>query len=427
MYRKHTKFHDIFWLTKRKISWKSTQKALLNWLRVKNCLQNKTKQMYKKTLVYISACLGMTFFGIAFIVMGSVLPSVTEKYSLDPVGASSLVTFLPLGVLLGSLIFGPIVDRFGYKNLLIVSAFITALGLGGFSYFNQLNILRLCIFMIGFGGGMLNGETTALVSDIYDDNERNAKLSLLAVFYGVGALIFPLLLGSLSKWYSYEIFLRGTSFFILLCIIFFALVRFPNPKHAQGFPVKKAFSLLKEPVLLLLSLIFFFQSGLEGLFNNWTTSYLTSSTSIPQNDIVFALTFLVLGITLTRLALTFLLRSANPYSVLAIGMIVTSVGSILLHYSTCFTTVSISLFLVGCGMSGVAPIVFGFIGRHYKETTGTAIGIALFIALCGNSLLTYTMGYISKIFDIKVFPFFILVILGLQAFVLYREKRAVKN
>jgi fucose permease len=220
--------------------------------------------------------------------------------------------------------------------------------------------------------------------------------------------------------------LRWTSFFIFICIIFFVLVKFPDPKHAQGFPIKKALSLLKEPVLLLLSLILFFQSGLEGLYNNWTTSYLTASTPIPQEKIVFTLTFLILGILVTRLALAFLFQSVKPYFALMIGMIITLIGSILLYYSTCFTMAAISLFLAGCGLSGVAPIVFGFIGSRYKETTGTAIGISLFIALCGNSLFNYAMGYVSEAFEIKVFPFFIIVILVLQAIVLFIEKRKVK-
>ncbi|MCL1932285.1 MAG: MFS transporter [Candidatus Azobacteroides sp.] len=383
--------------------------------------------MYNKISVYISACLGMTFFGIAFIVMGSVLPSVTAKYSLDPVGASSLVTFLPIGVLSGSLVFGPIVDRFGYKNLLIISTFISALGLIGLSYFDRLNLLRFCIFLIGFGGGILNGETNALVADICDGNERNAKLSFLGVFYGVGALGIPLLLGTLSKIYSYEIILSRTGFFMLLCIICFAVVRFPKPKHAQGFPIKKALSLIKEPILLLLSLVLFFQCCLEGLLNNWTTSYLTASTPIPDEKIIFSLTFLILGITLSRIALAFLLQSAKPYSVLTIGMIITWIGSILLYYFTHFTPVAIGLFLVGSGMAGVFPIVMGFIGNHYKETTGTAIGIVLFIGLCGNSLINYLMGYVSEVFGIKTFPVLILLILGLQAIALFCEKRKAKG
>ena len=383
--------------------------------------------MYKKLPVYISACLGMAFFGIAFLVMGSVLPAVTEKYSLDTVGASSLVTFLPIGVLLGSLIFGPIVDRFGYKNLLMISAFITALGLGGLSYFDDLNSLRISIFLIGFGGGILNGETNSLVADIYDDNERSSKLSLLGVFYGIGALGVPLLLGALSKIYSYEIILRWTGIFIIICIVYFAAVRFPKPKHAQGFPIKKALSLIKEPLLLLLSMILFFQSGLEGLLNNWTTSYLTTTTSIPHSDIVFTLTFLILGITIARLFLAFMLKSAKPYSVLITGMILTLTGSLLLYYFQSFTMVSAGLFIIGCGMAGVFPIVMGFIGNFYKETTGTAISIALFIALSGNSLINYAMGYVSKNFGIKIFPILIILILAMQAIVLFCEIAKAKK
>ncbi|KAA6307903.1 MFS transporter, partial [termite gut metagenome] len=126
--------------------------------------------MYNKTSVYVAACIGMAFFGVAFIVMGSVLPALTAKYGLDSIQASSLVTFLPIGVLLGSLVFGPIVDKFGYRLLLISSIIITLTGLEGLSFINNLNILRICILFIGFGGGMLNGSTNSLVSDICNDN-----------------------------------------------------------------------------------------------------------------------------------------------------------------------------------------------------------------------------------------------------------------
>lgn len=160
--------------------------------------------MYNKKLVFVATCLGMAFFGVAFIVMGSVLPSLAYKYTLDTVAASSLVTFLPIGVLLGSLLFGPVVDRFGYKNLLIISTLATIAGIEGLALLGELNLLRVCIFLIGLGGGILNGETNALVSDIYDDHNWGAKLSLLGVFYGIGALGVPILLGGLSKSYTYE-------------------------------------------------------------------------------------------------------------------------------------------------------------------------------------------------------------------------------
>ena len=64
---------------------------------------------YNKNLVFTAACIGMCFFGISMITLGSVLPSLTTKLGLDNLQATALVTFLPLGLLGGSLLFGPIV------------------------------------------------------------------------------------------------------------------------------------------------------------------------------------------------------------------------------------------------------------------------------------------------------------------------------
>lgn len=383
--------------------------------------------MYKKNLVYAAACMGMAFFGVAFIVMGSVLPSFTEKYSLDALGASSLVTFLPVGVLLGSLIFGPVVDRFGYKMLLIVSTLLAMLGIEGLAFVEDMTLLRLCIFFIGLGGGMLNGSTNALASDVSDDHNRSSRLSILGVFYGIGALGIPFLLGTLSKIYSYGVILQWTGLFMFLCVLYFIVIKFPAPKYQQGFPIKKALGMVKEPILLISSLFLFFQSGMEGLFNNWTTSYLNGTTSIEAGNVILTLTFFVLGMTVARLVLSYILKFIKQSYALIGGICLSVLGVILLNYSESFPIAATSLFLVGFGLAAGFPVIIGIIGSVYKETSGTAIGIALFIALSGNSILNYVMGHISKAFEIGSFPIFIAVLLLLQAIIVITNLKIINH
>ncbi len=382
---------------------------------------------YNKTLVYIAACMGMAFFGIAFIVMGSVLPSLTASHNLDTVGASSLVTFLPVGVLLGSLVFGPMVDRFGYKILLIASTLFALLGLEGLAFFDDLAILRFCIFLIGLGGGILNGATNALVSDISDDKNRSSRLSILGVFYGIGALGIPFLLGTLSKFYTYHIILQRTGIVIFLCVLYFIVVKFPESKFKQGFPIKKAFTLVKEKLLLIMSIFLFFQSGMEGLLNNWTTSYLENTTSIDGSDVILSLTFIVLGMTIARLLLSSLLRTIKHSYILIGGIAIAMLGIIILNYSSTFYMAAVSLFMAGFGIAAGFPVRVGIIGSTYKEATGTAIGIALFIALSGNTILNYAMGYISKAFEISSFPVFIAILLILQVIIVFTNMKTINK
>ena len=382
---------------------------------------------YNKTLVYIAACIGMAFFGVAFIVMGAVLPSLTATYSLDAVGSSSLVSLLPVGVLAGSLLFGVIVDRYGYKLLLVVSTLFTLLGIQGLSFFENLNILRICIFLIGLGGGMLNGSTNALASDISNDRERGSRLSILGVCYGIGALGVPLLLGMLSKTYNYQFILQCTGLVMLLSVLYFIAIKFPEPKIKQGFPFKQAIRLIKEPLLLIMGFFLFFQSGIEGLTNNWTTSYLDGRTAIGSAEAVLSLTFFVLGMTISRLILSYLLRILKHDYILLGGIMTAIIGIIILDYAYNLQLTAISLFIVGSGLAAGFPVIISYIGTAYKTISGTAIGLAMFIALTGNTLLNFTMGFISETFGISSFPVFIIILLLIQGIILLTNSKSIKN
>lgn len=382
---------------------------------------------YNKTLVYIAACIGMAFFGVAFIVMGAVLPSLTATYSLDAVGSSSLVSLLPVGVLAGSLLFGVIVDRYGYKLLLVVSTLFTLSGIEGLSFFENLNILRICIFLIGLGGGMLNGSTNALASDISNDRERGSRLSILGVCYGIGALGVPLLLGMLSKTYNYQFILQCTGLVMLLSVLYFIAIKFPEPKIKQGFPFKQAIRLIKEPLLLIMGFFLFFQSGIEGLTNNWTTSYLDGRTAIGSAEAVLSLTFFVLGMTISRLILSYLLRILKHEYILLGGIMTAIIGIIILDYAYNLQLTAISLFIVGSGLAAGFPVIISYIGTAYKTISGTAIGLAMFIALTGNTLLNFTMGFISETFGISSFPVFIIILLLIQGIILLTNSKSIKN
>src|SRR5215208_5550943 len=107
--------------------------------------------MYRKNLVFAAACLGMLLFGIVFLSLGSVNNMLAERFGLDDLAIGTLTALLPLGIVVGSLVFGPIVYQFGYRWMLVGAALIVGGALEGMALAEGKSLVQLCVFAIGFG------------------------------------------------------------------------------------------------------------------------------------------------------------------------------------------------------------------------------------------------------------------------------------
>jgi MFS transporter, FHS family, glucose/mannose:H+ symporter len=364
--------------------------------------------MYKRSQVFAAACIGLFLFGITFLTLGSILPLLTAKFETKGLNTGALVSILPIGVLVGSVIFGPIVDRYGYKRLLIISILVSAASLQALAFTQSLSLLYTGIFFIGLGGGILNGGTNALVADITTENKA-ASLSLLGVSFGIGALGMPLLLGVLSNRFLYTSTLSGVGFFMLLLALSFLFISFPVPKQEQGFPLKEGLKLLKQPVLLLNGLFLFFQSGVEALSNNWTTTYLQHKLKITNEDALYALSFSVLGLTVARLLLGSLLKTFSSFSVIIVSLVLIVTGNILLMNSNSYNMAFTAVITTGLGLAAGFPVILGYVGQLFASLSGTAFSIALVIALLGNTILNYLFGWIAREYSVTWLPAQIIV------------------
>lgn len=356
--------------------------------------------MKKNNLAFIAACFGMFLFGIAMLSLGTINTFLVDKFQLDKLSAGSLASLLPLGILIGSLFFGAIVDRFGYKLLLIISALLIITSMVVIVYAVSFPLIQGAFFLIGITGGLINGATNALAADVSSEN-KSAKLSLLGVFYGLGAISLPLITGLLTKQFTYESVILGTAIFLVLPVVYFMIIPFPPPKQQQGIPLKKVFSMFKDKVLILFSFVLFFQSAAEGISNNWTTSYLKDIHGLADDKALFSLTMLVIGMTFARLLLSFVLKKMKPIRVFSLSCVLIAIALLMLPLSGSLAMIWISYFLLGMGLASGFPVMLGYVGERYAELSGIAFSFALVIALLGNTLLNLLVGLVSRTWGIQ--------------------------
>jgi MFS transporter, FHS family, glucose/mannose:H+ symporter len=357
------------------------------------------REQSSTSAVFISGCLAMLLFGIAFITLGSLAPALQSDLKIDALTFGTLFSLLPFGILSGSLIFGPFSDRYGYKIILVASCLLLFAGFEGIAFSEDLIVLRISIFIFGFGGGMINGASNAAVADM--STSKAANLSLLGVFFSIGALGMPILVGLLQNQYSYQTILSSVGLVPLVVSVVFGLTSFPRPKHAYGIPLREGIALLNEDVVLLVGFFLACQSSFEGIINNWTTSYLAQELPSDSSKPLYALSMYVIGMAIMRLAIGSVLRNTPPSRIMMISFLFLLAGSTLVHFSSGYGTAITGLILLGAGLAGGFPIMLGFISDRHADLSATAFSVVISMALLGNMLVNYLLGVVAQRFGIQ--------------------------
>jgi MFS transporter, FHS family, glucose/mannose:H+ symporter len=341
--------------------------------------------------LFLLACMEMAVFGVVMTTLGAVLPAVVDRFGISKADAGALFTLVNLGVLIGSLLFGPIADRYGYKGMLAGATALIAVALEGIAFAPSMAVLRASVIVVGAAGGLVNGGANALAADL-SAGGRSGGLALVGSCFGIGAVGVPLALSARNGALIYAPVIAWAGAIVLLVVVYAATLRFPPPKQARGFPLAHAGRLLGDPVLLLMGIVLFLESGVEGVIGGWTTTYAGEELGLGGRLALVLLALFWLGLTLMRVALGTAFRRVPPARALFTCLTLAVVSVIVLLAAHGAIVATAATFLLGCGLAGSFPIVLSFAGDRYAELSGTAFSVVMSMALAGGMLLPYAAG-----------------------------------
>lgn len=369
--------------------------------------------MKNKTIAFIANFTGIFLFGISMVIIGSILPVLKSRFGMTDIEAGGLFTILPIGLLIGSVLFGPIVDKFGYRGVLSVASLFLAIGFLGIAHAPSIFLLTVCIFFFGIGGGTINGATSALVSDLSEGKAKIINLNWLGMFYGVGAFSMPLVLSLISD-NKLVVVLNVAAILSLLSGVIFLLIKYPLTVEKEKVTLKVIPTFVKNKLFMTITFYLFFQSAFEAIVNNWSVSYFIDTLGIEQGKALVALSYSVLGLIVMRLLIGSVLKNLNHNKLIFLSLLLFVLGSAgLLMNGYLFN--SIGMFVLGAGLAPGFPVMLGIVGEMFKEVSGTAFSFAMFIALIGNTIINYTTGLLTNYYGMQAYIF---VVLGVISFMI---------
>lgn len=352
---------------------------------------------HRTAILSAAAYAGMLVFGVVMALLGAVLPALSGRLSYTLAGIGSLFLFMNFAMLLTSLMLGVAMDRFGMKAPLAAGPWLVALALALIARANNYTALLPAVVLLGVGGGALNGATNTLVADLHEDpRKKSAALNLLGVFFGFGALLLPFTLGALLAAAGIQRLLYGAAVLCALTGMFAFSLSFPAPKQPQRLPIGRMPGFLRLPVVLLMGLLLFFQSGNEFLLGGFFSTYVTRGLGESAGKASYLLAGYWASIMVARLILSRVLLRAGGHAVIALSAVCAAFGATWIAASDNAAQAAAGIAWTGVALSGIFPTLLGLAGARFREHSGTVFGLLFAMALCGGMLMPWLAGHVAE-------------------------------
>jgi MFS family permease len=338
----------------------------------------------------------MGIFGVSLAVVGTILGFDSMRERLNIGGNIALQGYLSsllmIGLLVATVVVGPLIDRFGNKVVLATSSFIAAGALLGFAFAHSYPVAVIAAVALGFGGGGLNTSTNALVSDLYEDN-RGSMLNALGIFFGVGGMGMPLVAAAISAHIPET--LVAAAVLTAVVGITFSSLSFPPAKDAHSFSIAGALRVAAYPGVLLIAFLLFFESGNEQSMNTFTSRW-AGDAGASQSLAALVLALYQSAMMLGRIIAAPLLKVVTKNRMIVSSAFLSVLGTLILFKSHSVAGIAIGAFVTGLGFSPIYPTVLAIAGDRYQKFVGTAFGLIFTIALMGGVVFPFSVGKVSS-------------------------------
>lgn len=353
----------------------------------------------RRRVLFGGAATGIFVFGIVMAVLGTLfgLPEMRQRLAINLAQQGTVFLLLYVGILLATLVAGPVIDWIGNKVILVTSAVLVASGMAGFAYAHSFGGAAIPAVLLGAGGGGLNTSTNALVSDLYGE-DRGPMLNVLGIFYGIGALGIPLLAAVIAGHLPIALQLQFCAGLAGACALLFMSLPFPKvsgDRGDQGFSWRDVFRVARFPGLLVLGLLLFCESGNEASIGGWTSTYV-AETGLGARAATLILAGYWAALMVGRVLAARMLKVVGKRQLVLGSGVGAFAGAAILLASRLEWMLVAGVLLIGLSYAGVFPTALAIAGDTYKKMTGTVFGFLFAIALLGGMSFPWAVGQLSQ-------------------------------
>jgi len=372
--------------------------------------------------------------GLPDSLLGSGWPKMQIAFGVPSSYAGFVSMTIAFMTIISALLSPKLIRKYHTKWIVIVSIFMTILGLLGFSISTQYWMLFLIAIPYGLGAGAIDASVNHYVANHYSGSAMN----FLHCFYGVGAVISPYIMAlalSKARWnegYRWTAFVQTG--ILLVCILSLPLWK-KTEGNADGNGNKDSAGIketLKVPGIILTMVAFYAYCTGEATCFLWTPSYFAGTRTGLSDELIASFGSLIFGgLMLGRLISGFVSNRLGDRRLIRIGIAIELIGiTMILIPGTHYMVAAVGFVVIGTGMGPVYPAIQHMTPVNFgKKYSAAAIGLQMASAYVGTTFMPMVFGLLQQHVGMAIMPIYLLIFAVLNITLLevaYRKADANK-
>ena len=371
--------------------------------------------MYSLLLALIY--LAFISLGLPDSLLGAGWPTMYGELGV-PVSYMGIVSMvISGGTIVSSLMSDRLTRKFGARVVTVVSVFLTAGALFGFSFSDRFWMLILFSVPYGLGAGAIDAALNNYIALHYSARH----MSWLHCFWGVGAIVSPFIMSYALTSSTWNDGCRIVGY-IQLGIAALLLVTLPvwkiNSKKTDAVEQKNIGLLgaLKIKGVPFILIGFFAYCAAEATAMQWASTYFVEVKHISEAQAAQFASLFYIGITAGRFLSGFVSAKIGDRRMIIIGASVLTLGIILLVIPVTAAELSLAGFvIIGLGCAPIYPSIIHSTPANFgAENSGAIIGIQMASAYVGSTFMPPLFGLIGSATDFAILPLYLIVFVVLM-------------
>lgn len=370
--------------------------------------------------------------GLPDSLLGSAWPTIYPAMSVE-MSSMGLITMIISGsTICSSLLSERLVNRFGTRAIVVISVFLTAVALLGFSTVSQYWMFLLWAIPYGLGAGAIDAALNNYVALHY--NARH--MSWLHCFWGVGTIISPSIMSYALTRHSWHLGYRlvailqlAIGLILLLTLPVWNIHRKTATVEEEKVKPLGIGGAVKIPGVLPMLLGFFCYCATESTVMQWASSYLVQVRHISVETAAALGGLFFFGMTLGRFISGFLTSRWGDRKMICLGTLVALGGTVLLVMPSDEDLLHFAgLVLLGLGCAPIYPSIIHATPSSFGEKNSQAIiGIQMAFAYVGSTFMPPIFGLLAQYISMKLMPLYLAIFLCAMMALLRLSYRKAPN